>query len=90
MIEFDPRFRSLSIHYTNEKRYAKRLNDALLRIATACESGDVEAVRREVQAALATPRPPSPFGDSTHDGQVFLGHPYPEYLDLPGTEYTKP
>lgn len=83
------RLQLLSTHYSNEKRYAMRLNEAIRRIEEACKRRDIEAIRREVQAAIATPRPPAPLANFYKDG-YHTGHPYPEYLDLPGTAYTDP
>ncbi len=83
------RLLALYCHYTNARRHGYRLRAAIERINLAVEQGDIEAIRRETKSALDTPPPPNPLADFYKDG-YHTGHPYPEYLDLPGTDYIQP
>lgn len=93
MTHDERRLVGLSLHYSNQRRYARCLSKALEKIEKACKKDDLKAIRKEVVAALATPRPPNPI--SFPEGEIVSFQPLPEYLgdflDLPGdTTYIDP
>ena len=83
------RLRLLSIHYENALRYGMRLEVALRYLQKVVDECGSEKIRQALTAALNTPKPPDPLANFYKDG-YHTGHPYPEYLHLPGVEYTDP
>lgn len=93
----EKRLLRLSRCYHNEKLYVVKLRAALERIVEMCEKrmelGDLSMLgcKELAEGSLNVPRPPGPFA-AERGGEIYTGHPLPEYLHLPmrpGDDYVE-